>query len=84
MGRRFRMEGTRVYLWPIHTDVWQKLSQYCKVIILQLNKDIKIILGRNASKRLLQKSGGERGRLLLERKRAVTRETSRVFWGCRV
>ena len=30
-------ESTRVYLWPIHTDVWQKPSQYFKVIILQLN-----------------------------------------------
>ena len=28
--------GTHVYLWPIHVDVWQKPSQYCKVIILQL------------------------------------------------
>ena len=27
-----------VYLWLIHIDVWQKPSQYCKVIILQLNK----------------------------------------------
>ena len=26
---------TRVYLWPIHVDVWQEPSQYCKVIILQ-------------------------------------------------
>ena len=33
----FRREGTRVYLWPIHTDVWQKPSQYCEVIILQLH-----------------------------------------------
>ena len=32
----FRMEGTHVYLWPIYTDVWQKPSQYCKVIFLQL------------------------------------------------
>ena len=24
--------------WPIHVDVWQKPSQYCKAIILQLNK----------------------------------------------
>ena len=23
-------------LWPIHVDVWQRPSQYCKVIILQL------------------------------------------------
>ena len=35
-GRDFKMEGTHVYLWPIHTDVWQKLLQYCKVIIFQL------------------------------------------------
>ena len=34
--RVFRREGTHVYLWLIHVDVWRKLSQYCKVIILQL------------------------------------------------
>ena len=28
--------GSRVYLWPFHAAVWQKPSQYCKVIILQL------------------------------------------------
>jgi len=28
--------GTHVSLWPIHVDVWQKPSQCCKVIILQL------------------------------------------------
>ena len=27
---------TAVYLWLINADVWQKPSQYCKVIILQL------------------------------------------------
>ena len=32
------MKGTHVYLWPIHIDVWQKPSQYYKVIILQLKK----------------------------------------------
>ena len=32
------MEGTHVYLWMIDTDGWQKPSQYCKVIILQLKK----------------------------------------------
>ena len=25
-----------MYLWLIHVDIWQKPSQYCKVIILQL------------------------------------------------
>ena len=32
----FRTWGTHVYLWPVHVGVWQKPSQYCKVIILQL------------------------------------------------
>ena len=35
-GRGFRREGTHICLWPIHVDVWQKSSQNCKVIILQL------------------------------------------------
>ena len=29
MGGGFRIEGTHVYLWPIHADVWQRPSQYC-------------------------------------------------------
>ena len=29
VGRRLKREGTCVYLWLIHVDVWQKLSQYC-------------------------------------------------------
>ena len=33
---RFKREGTYVCLWLIHIDVWQKSSQYCKAIILQL------------------------------------------------
>ena len=39
VGGVFRMRagvGGHVYLWPIHADIWQKPSQYCKVIILQL------------------------------------------------
>ena len=35
----FKREGTCVYLWLIHVDVWQKLTQYCKAIILQLKID---------------------------------------------
>ena len=37
-GRRFKRKGTYVYLWLIHVDVWQKPTQFCKSIILQLNK----------------------------------------------
>ena len=36
MGGRFKREGTYIYLWLIHVDVWQKWTQYCKAIILQL------------------------------------------------
>ena len=36
VGGVFRSGGTHVYLWPIHVDVWQRPSQYCKVTILQL------------------------------------------------
>ena len=36
MGGRFRREGTYVYLWLIHVDVWRKPTQYCKAFILQL------------------------------------------------
>ena len=31
-----REAGTRVYLWLIHVDVWQKPAQCCKAIVLQL------------------------------------------------
>ena len=36
-------EGTYVYLWLIYVDLWQKPTQYCKAIILQLkiNSDKK-------------------------------------------
>ena len=38
--RRFEREGTYAYLWLIHVDVWQKPTQHCKAIILQLKKKI--------------------------------------------
>ena len=48
MGGRFEREGTYVYLWLIHVDVWQKPAQYCKSIILQLktnfNKEMRFVL----------------------------------------
>ena len=36
MGGRFKREGTYVYLWLIHVDIWQKPTQYYKAIILLL------------------------------------------------
>ena len=41
VGGRFKREGIYVYLWPIHVDVWQKPTQYCKAIILQLKINFK-------------------------------------------
>ena len=44
VGRRFKGEGTWGYLCLIPVDVWQKPTQYCKAINLQLkiNKFSKI------------------------------------------
>ena len=33
--KSFKREGTYIYLWLIHVDVWQKPIQHCKAIILQ-------------------------------------------------
>lgn len=33
--------GTYVYLWLIHTVVWQKPAQYCKAIYSQLKVNFK-------------------------------------------
>ena len=48
MGRevrgRFKREGTYVYLWLMHVDVWQKTTKFCKAIILQLKKKCTAIL----------------------------------------
>ena len=36
VGERIEKVGTYVYLQLIHVDVWQKPTQNCKAIILQL------------------------------------------------
>ena len=36
VGGRFKREGTYVYLWLIHVDIWQNPNQYCKALTLQL------------------------------------------------
>ena len=45
MGRemrgRFKREGTYIYLWLIHVDVWQKPIRFCKAIIFQLINKLK-------------------------------------------
>ena len=44
-GRSLKREGTYIYLWLIHVDIWQKPTQYCKTIILQLKIKFKKING---------------------------------------
>ena len=44
MGGRSKREGTYVYLWLIHADIWQKPTQYYKAIILQLKMKKKLSL----------------------------------------
>ena len=39
VGGRFKREGTYVYLWLVHVNVWQKPTQFFKAIILQLKKN---------------------------------------------
>ena len=39
VGGRFKREGTYVYLWLIHVDVWRKPTQHCKASVLQLKKN---------------------------------------------
>ena len=42
MGRRFKREGTDVYLWLIHVDVWQKPTHYEAIVLqLKINKNKK-------------------------------------------
>ena len=41
IGGRFKREGTYVQLWLLHVDIWQKPTQYCKVVILQLKSKLK-------------------------------------------
>ena len=54
VGGRIKREGTYVYLWLIHVAVWQKLTQHCKAIILQLkiNKTFTPLSSSNWRKQL--------------------------------
>ena len=38
MGGRFKREETFVYICIIHVVVWQKSTQHCKAVVLQLKK----------------------------------------------
>ena len=57
VGGQFKREGTYVNLWLIHVDVWQKLTQYCKAVIIQLKikkkKRMSLELAGNPQERSL-------------------------------
>ena len=40
MGERFRREGPWVYPWLILVALWQKITKFCKAIILQLKNKV--------------------------------------------
>ena len=42
-GREVQKGGDIYNLWLIHVDVWQKPTQHCKAIILQLKINVKKI-----------------------------------------
>ena len=44
LAGKFKTEGIYVYLWLIHVDVWQKQTQHCKAIILQLKFFLKNLI----------------------------------------
>ena len=55
-GRDGRLKGgprgrRHMYTWLIHVDIWQKPTEYCKAIILQL----KMIINKNNFKHTLPK-----------------------------
>ena len=61
VGGRFKREGTYVYLWLIHADMWQKPTSYCDAIILQLKilkrerekkKDNMVLIGHQRQTKL--------------------------------
>ena len=57
---RFKREGTYVCLRLIHAEVWQKPTQYCKAIILQLKIDFKklVYLHTHVHSSSIHNSGG--------------------------
>ena len=40
MGGRFKREGIYVYLWLIHVEVCQKMTKFCKDIVVLKGKEI--------------------------------------------
>ena len=41
VGGSFKREGIQVSIWLIHSAVWQKPTQHCKAVLLQLKISFK-------------------------------------------
>ena len=54
VGGRCKTEGPHAHLWLSHADVWQKSTQPCKAITLQLK--INIFFSKSRALILLNKS----------------------------
>ena len=54
VGGRFKMEEICVHLWLIHAGLWQKPTQHCKAITLQLK--INNFLKEQQKREIKQKS----------------------------
>ena len=52
VGGRFKSEGTKVYLWLILVDVWQKPTQHYKAIILPLKVNLNLKKKENNNKKM--------------------------------
>ena len=59
MRGRLKREGINVYLWLIHVVIWQKSTQYCKAIILQLKINLLIEKEKNRTDLVLKGDNGE-------------------------
>ena len=78
VGGKFKREGTYVYLWLIHADVWQKPTQYCKAIILQL----QIIFFKKAWSQMLriEKDEGRKQSMSLMSENMLVRLAGSFQW----
>ena len=50
---KLKREGIYIYLGPIHVDMWQKPTRYCRAIILQLKISKFKKMANHPSRRVL-------------------------------
>ena len=84
-GGRFKREGIYVHLWLTHVGIWQKTTQYCKAITLQLKKIKKTTVYYTDRKKYVYNLGQSHqifypfGHLMEQMVFYITRENFRSF-----